>query len=285
MPGHHASPQPKASVTLHPRPSPPAPHTIGVDVAGDVYLVLALVGSLIFAFVRCKSEQGYSAAATMIAALIALFFVPTSDILHVTVVIVGALVILFFGIRSIQIAEDKEQQRAAERRGDMDQAAWLRTTVDGLRSAAENHDADLKTALTVLAAMNPVTGAGRGVQSRQTMQATGTVQFVLWPEEQTLRAQVVDLINNCRRAAEALRITPDDQYVKVLAIIAEPFVGPSIVIRQALRRVIGYPEARPLDHLPPGTTALEYDTIAEAHERLLRLIPSDAPAVPLESYQ
>lgn len=264
----------------------PPPKASG-SIGWNIWLIgLVLLGTIIYAFFKCKSDQSNNAAGTMIAALIALFFVSPTDVIHGVVVVIGALVVLFFGIRSIRTAETREaalkesdEQHAAERREDSEQIARLQSDISGL-------NADMRTALETLrnlvaAMIPPISGSAHGVQAPQTVTAEGAVEFVLWPARLTLREQVIDLIRNCRRAAEALRITPDDQYMNVLAIIAEPWVGPSIAIRQGLRRALGYPAAEPLNHLPPGTTPEEFDTIAEVHERLLKSIPTDAPAVPL----
>jgi hypothetical protein len=242
----------------------------------------AIVIAISYAVVkRPKSDQSYTALGAMIVALISLFLVPPVDIARGVLLGVAAFAIVLCGIRSIQIAEGREASQRerdelheTQRHEDTQQATWLRSTVDGLQS-------DVKTLLVVL--RPPVTGSGHGVQAPQMGLGTGRVDYVTWPERQTLREQVIDLIRNARIAAEALRISPDDQFTQVLATIAEPFVAPSIAIRQALRRILGYPNAAPLNHLPAGVQADDFDTIADVHETLLKEIPSDAPAVRLQT--
>lgn len=119
-------------------------------------------------------------------------------------------------------------------------------------------------------------------KAQQIAHGEGTVEYVWWTKRQTLREQVADLIRNCRTASEALSITPDERYPQVLSDVSKAFVGPSIAIRQAMRRALGYPLAEPLSHLPIATNSNDFDTVAEVHERLLKSVPTDFPAVPLE---
>ncbi len=191
---------------------------------------------------------------------------PASVKTHYYVVVTVIAVVALLGLIAFGLIDHFERQR--ERRDNDGKMAGLQSDLGYLRT-------------TITALIPPVTVTVHAVQAPQTVNATMTVQFALWPERQTLREQVIDLIQNARRSAEALRITPDEQYMTVLSLVAEPFVGPSIAIRQALRRVLGFPLAEPLNHLPTGVQAEDFDTVAEVHERLLRSIPDDAPAVPL----
>ena len=99
-----------------------------------------------------------------------------------------------------------------------------------------------------------------------------------WPGRESLRKQVADLIKNSRQAAELLAKTPDKTFTKTLMLIAFEYLKPAMEIRNSVRNIIGFPAAKPLNHLPTATTPAEFRYIAEVYERLLNKIPADAPA-------
>jgi uncharacterized membrane protein YkvA (DUF1232 family) len=269
--------QPTATVAATAGQTMPPPQPSNFIGWNFWFVGLVLLGTIIYSFLKCKSDQSNNAAATMFAALFALCFVSPTDVIHDVAVVIGVVVVLFFGIRSINTAEAREvalkaseQQHRTERNEDKEAIAGLQSDVR-----------TLVVTMSHVAAGIPVTGSVNVVLAPATLNATGTVKIVWWPDQQYLKDQVADLIRNCRTAAEALRLTTDETYVEVLTEIAGPFVGPSIKIRQAIRRILGFPLAEPLNHLPPGTTPEEFDTIAEVHERLFKSIPDNVPAVPL----
>jgi hypothetical protein len=98
-----------------------------------------------------------------------------------------------------------------------------------------------------------------------------------WPERETLRQQVADLIRNSRRAAEMLSRTQDKNYTKTLMLIAFEYLKPAMEIRNSVRNIVGFPAAEPLSHLPTATKPDEFRYIAQVYERLLATIPTDAP--------
>lgn len=127
-----------------------------------------------------------------------------------------------------------------------------------------------------------VTGTAAGTQAPQTGSGVGTVQNILWPARERLQEQVADLINNARRAAQALEITGDADYMATLIEISQAFTGPAVSIRQGVRNALGFPLAQPLNHLPIPSEPDDFKTTADVFARLQRSIRDDAPAVILE---
>lgn len=188
-----------------------------------------------------------------------------------TIIALVALAIFFLSERAREKNQEQREQVREERekRREEEQAKRNRDSDERMNGM----NSDIKT---LVAALSRSTGT---VQAKQTGRAEGYVQYVWWTERQTLREEVADLIRNYRTASKALEIAPEARYTAVLNDVVSPLVGPSIAIRQALRRILGYPKAKTLDHLPPGINPAELETLAEVHERLFDSVPSDAPAV------